>query len=314
VGYLLAGFTDKEFMKTVAMESTQTGTRSARSGYIRDLVELVKARLTLLVLLTTAVGFYLGADSPINFAALLHTVFGTAAAAAGAAALNQWWEYKLDALMRRTRSRPVPAGRMRPRDAVVLGAALSIFGVAYLAFVCNALSAALAAITIIIYIFAYTPLKRVSTFNTALGAVPGALPPMIGWAAARGTLNAGAWMLFAILFFWQLPHFFAIAWMYRDDYARAGFQMISSDDRTGERSASQSVFFCMLLFIVAGLPAFLGIATVFYLLAELVLGGVFIAVAMRFLKTRATSDARRLFITSIIYLPLLLGALVLGKA
>ena len=301
-------------MKTVAIESTQSGTRSAWSGFIRDLVELVKARLTLLVLLTTAVGFYLGADNPINFAALLHTVFGTAAAAAGAAALNQWWEYKLDALMHRTRSRPVPAGRMRPRDAVVLGAALSIFGVAYLAFVCNALSAALAAITIIIYIFAYTPLKRVSTFNTALGAVPGALPPMIGWAAARGTLNAGAWMLFAILFFWQLPHFFAIAWMYRDDYARAGFQMISSDDRTGERSASQSVFFCMLLFIVAGLPAFLGIATVFYLLAELVLGGVFIAVAMRFLKTRATSDARRLFITSIIYLPLLLGALALSKA
>ncbi len=301
-------------MKTVAIESTQSGTRSARSGFIRDLVELVKARLTLLVLLTTAVGFYLGADSPINFAALLHTVFGTAAAAAGAAALNQWWEYKLDALMHRTRSRPVPAGRMRPRDAVILGTALSIFGVIYLAFVCNALSAALAAITIIIYIFAYTPLKRVSTFNTALGAVPGALPPMIGWAAARGTLNAGAWMLFAILFFWQLPHFFAIAWMYRDDYARAGFQMISSDDRTGERSASQSVFFCMLLFIVAGLPAFLGIATVFYLLAELVLGGVFIAVAMRFLKTRATSDARRLFITSIIYLPLLLGALVLSKA
>jgi protoheme IX farnesyltransferase len=295
VGYLLAGFTDKEFMKTVAIESTQSGTRSARSGFIRDLVELVKARLTLLVLLTTAVGFYLGADSPINFAALLHTVFGTAAAAAGAAALNQWWEYKLDALMHRTRSRPVPAGRMRPRDAVILGAALSIVGVIYLAFVCNALSAALAAITIIIYIFAYTPLKRVSTFNTALGAVPGALPPVIGWAAARGTLNAGAWM-------------------HRDDYARAGFQMISSDDRTGERSASQSVFFCMLLFIVAGLPAFLGIATVFYLLAELVLGGVFIAVAMRFLKTRATSDARRLFITSIIYLPLLLGALVLSKA
>ena len=301
-------------MKTVAIESTQSGTRSARSGFIRDLVELVKARLTLLVLLTTAVGFYLGADSPINFAALLHTVFGTAAAAAGAAALNQWWEHNLDALMQRTRSRPVPAGRMRPRDAVILGSALSIFGVAYLAFVCNALSAALAAITIIIYIFAYTPLKRVSTFNTALGAVPGALPPMIGWAAARGTLNAGAWMLFAILFFWQLPHFFAIAWMYRDDYARAGFQMISSDDRTGERSASQSVFFCMLLFIVAGLPAFLGIATVFYLLAELILGAVFVAVAMRFLKTRARADARRLFIASIIYLPLLLGALVLSKA
>jgi len=301
-------------MKAAIIEPDQTEVRSSRSGLIRDLVELVKARLTLLVLVTTAVGFYLGAEGPINFAALLHTVFGTAAAAAGAAALNQWWEYKLDALMQRTRSRPVPAGRMRPRVAVLLGTALSIFGIAYLAFVCNALSAALAAITIIIYIFAYTPLKRVSTFNTALGAVPGALPPMIGWAAARGTLNAGAWMLFAILFFWQLPHFFAIAWMYRDDYARAGFQMISSDDRTGERSASQSVFFCMLLFIVAGLPAFLGIATVFYLLAELILGAVFVAVAMRFLKTRARADARRLFITSIIYLPLLLGALVLSKA
>ena len=291
-----------------------TDAEKSRSGLVRDLIELVKARLTLLVLLTTAVGFYLGTEGPINWSALLHTVFGTAAAAAGAAALNQWWEHKLDAMMRRTQSRPVPAGRMRPTEALVIGATLSIFGVTYLALVCNALSAALAAITIIIYIFAYTPLKLVSTFNTALGAVPGALPPMIGWAAARGTLNAGAWMLFAILLLWQLPHFFAIAWMYRNDYARAGFRMVSSDDQTGERSASQSVFFCMLLFIIAGLPAFLGIATVFYLLAELILGAVFVAVAMRFLKTRARSDARRLFITSIIYLPLLLGALVLSKA
>jgi protoheme IX farnesyltransferase len=299
-------------MKAAMIDSTDA--EKSRTGFVRDLMELVKARLTLLVLLTTAVGFYLGAEGPVNWSALLHTVFGTAAAAAGAAALNQWWEHKLDAMMERTQSRPVPAGRMRPTEALVVGATLSMFGVAYLALVCNALSAALAAITIIIYIFAYTPLKLVSTFNTALGAVPGALPPMIGWAAARGSLNAGAWMLFAILFFWQLPHFFAIAWMYRDDYARAGFQMISSDDQTGERSASQSVFFCMLLFIIAGLPAFLGIATVFYLLAELILGAVFVAVAMRFLKTRARSDARRLFITSIIYLPLLLASLVLSKA
>jgi len=297
-------------MKTTTLDSEL----NERSSFVRDLLELVKARLTLLVLLTTAVGFYLGAEGPINFIALAHTVFGTALAAAGAAALNQWWEYKLDALMHRTQSRPVPAGRMRPREALIVGATLSIFGVAYLAFICNALSAILAAITIIIYIFGYTPLKLRSTFNTALGAVPGALPPMIGWAAARGTLNAGAWMLFAILFFWQLPHFFAIAWMYREDYARAGFQMISSDDQTGERSASQSVFFCMILFVVAGLPAFVRMATIFYLLAELILGGIFIAAAMRFLKTRTASDARRLFITSIIYLPLLLGALVLSKA
>ena len=301
-------------MKAAVIDSNSNEAERSRSGLVGDLFELVKARLTLLVLLTTAVGYYLGAEGPINIAALLHTVLGTAAAAAGAAALNQWWEHRLDALMHRTQSRPVPAGRMKPIEALLIGSVLATVGVAYLALVCNALSAALAGITIIIYVFAYTPLKLVSTFNTALGAVPGALPPMIGWAAARGSLNAGAWMLFAILFFWQLPHFFAIAWMYRDDYARAGFQMISTDDRTGERSASQSVFFCMLLMIVAGLPAYLGIATVFYLLAELILGGVFVGVAMRFLKTRARSDARRLFITSIIYLPLLLGALVLSKA
>jgi heme o synthase len=301
-------------MKATAIDSNSNEVEKSRPRFVRDLIELVKARLTLLVLLTTAVGFYLGAEGPINWTALLQAVLGTAAAAAGAAALNQWWEHRLDALMRRTQSRPVPAGRMRPAEALAIGSALSIFGVTYLAIVCNALSAALAAITIIIYIFAYTPLKLVSTFNTALGAIPGALPPMIGWAAARGTLNAGAWMLFTILFLWQLPHFFAIAWMFRDDYARAGFQMISGDDRTGERSASQSVFFSMLLLIVAGLPAYLGIATVFYLLAELILGGIFVAVAMRFLKTRARSDARRLFLTSIIYLPLLLGALVLSKA
>src|SRR5207237_4843133 len=144
-------------MKAAIIESDQTQVRRSRSGLIRDLIELVKARLTLLVLVTTAVGFYLGAEGPVNFGALLHTVFGTAAAAAGAAALNQWWEYNLDALIQRTRSRPVPAGRMRPRDAVILGSALSIFGVAYLAFVCNALTAALSAIPIIFYIFAYTP-------------------------------------------------------------------------------------------------------------------------------------------------------------
>jgi protoheme IX farnesyltransferase len=312
--HLLARFANDNLMKAAVIDSNSNGAERSRPGFVADLIDLVKARLTLLVLLTTAVGYYLGAEGPVNVAALLHTVLGTAAAAAGAAALNQWWEHRLDALMHRTQSRPVPAGRMRPVEALVIGSVLSIFGVAYLAIICNAFSAALAGITIIIYIFAYTPLKLVSTFNTALGAVPGALPPMIGWAAARGTLNAGAWMLFAILFFWQLPHFFAIAWMYRDDYARAGFQMISTDDRTGERSASQSVFFCMLLMIIAGLPAYLGIATVFYLLAELILGGVFVGVAMRFLKTRARADARRLFVTSIIYLPMLLGALVLSKA
>src|SRR5437868_131026 len=299
-------------MKTAAIENANAV--PLRNRVVADLAELVKARLTLLVLLTTAVGFYLGSESPINYVALFHAVFGTAAAAAGAAALNQWWERSADALMRRTRARPIPAGRMPPVQALALGIMLSVFGVTYLAIVCNALSAALTAITVAIYIFAYTPLKRASTANTAVGAVPGAIPPMIGWAAARGTLGAGAWSLFAIVFLWQLPHFFAIAWMCRDDYSRAGFRMISSDDRTGERSASQSVFFCILLLVIAGVPAFLGMATSVYLAVELLLGGFFIAVAMRFLRMRTPGAARSLFIASIVYLPLLLAALVLTKS
>ena len=294
----------------------ETAARNGESvrGRVLDFAELFKARLTLLVLLTTAAGFYLGAESPINYAALFHVVFGTAAAAAGAAALNQWLERKLDALMRRTRTRPVPAGRMRPAEALTLGVALSVLGVSYLGATCNALSATLAALTIVIYIFGYTPLKRASTANTVVGAIPGAVPPMIGWVAARGAIEAGAGSLFAILLLWQLPHFFAIAWMHREDYSRAGFRMISSDDRSGERSASQSVFFCILLLVIAGLPAFLGVVTFAYLAIELVLGGLFVAVAMRFLKARTVRAARLLFITSIVYLPLLLAALVLTKS
>src|SRR6266702_1796743 len=298
-------------MKTAAMENANAV--PLRNRVVADLAELVKARLTLLVLLTTAVGFYLGSESPVDYMALFHVVFGTAAAAAGAAALNQWWERRVDALMRRTRTRPIPAGRMPPLQALVLGIALSVFGVAYLAIVCNLLSATLTAIRIGIYIFAYTPLQRTSTGNTAVAAIPGAIPPMIGWAAARGNIGAGAWRLFAIVFLWQLPHFFAIAWMYREDYSRAGFRMISSDDSSGERSASQSVFFCILLLVLAGLPAFVGVASYVYQPIELVLGGLFVAVAMRFLRLRTPSAARVLFFASIAYLPLLLAALVLTK-
>ena len=202
---------------------------------------------------------------------------------------------------------------MQPRDAFNFGIVLSIAGVTYLALACNSLSAFLAAATVGIYIFAYTPLKRVSTVNTLVGAIPGALPPMIGWAAATGRIDLGAWSLFIIMFFWQLPHFFAIAWIYREDYARAGFQMISKGDETGARSASQSVLFCILLLIVGGIPAFLGMVNSSYLLVELLLIAFFIFVAMRFLRTQLAADARKLFFTSIAYLPLLLLALVLTK-
>ena len=298
-------------MKTAAATAEIESTIPRR--FVSDFAELVKARLTLLVLLTTAVGYYLGATGPINFPGLFHAVFGTALAAAGAAALNQWWERRLDALMHRTRSRPIPAGRMAPRDALLLGCMLSVAGIVYLNLSCNSLSALLAAATIFIYIFAYTPLKRVSTFNTLIGAIPGALPPVVGWAAATGRAEIGAWSLFAILFFWQMPHFFAIAWMYREDYARAGFEMISKDDKTGARSASQAVLFCFLLLFISGIPQFLGLVSATYLAVELVLNGLFIFVAMRFLRTQQAIDARRLFLTSIAYLPLLLGALVLTK-
>lgn len=306
-------------MKTVAIpadpqvDPVGPARDGSRRRVMSDVSELIKARLTLLVLLTTAVGYYLGATGPINPAGLFHAVFGTALAAAGAAALNQWWERRLDALMHRTKTRPVPAGRMLARDALILGCLLSVAGVVYLAVLCNRISAALAAATIVIYIFAYTPLKRVTTFNTLVGAIPGALPPAVGWAAASGRLEPGAWSLFAILFFWQLPHFFAIAWMYREDYARAGFEMISKNDDSGNRSASQSVLFCFLLLFISGIPAFLQVVSSTYLAAELVLNGLFIFAAMQFLRTQKAADARRLFLASIIYLPLLLAALVLTK-
>jgi protoheme IX farnesyltransferase len=298
-------------MKTAAT-ALSTSTKS-HTNVLSDFSELVKARLTLLVLLTTAVGYYLGASPPLNYAQFFHSVFGTALAAAGAAALNQWWEHRLDALMLRTKSRPVPAGRMRPRDALVIGTILSIGGLVYLGLTCNTLSTFLAAITIAIYIFAYTPLKRFSTTNTLVGAIPGAIPPLIGWAAAQGRLNAEAWSLFVIMFVWQVPHFFAIAWMYRDDYDRAGFRMLSSGDETGGRSASQSVLFCMLLLIVTGVPTYLGLTNSVYLAVAVALGAWFTAVAMHFHKNRTQQAARSLFLTSILYLPLLLAALVMTK-
>jgi heme o synthase len=284
-----------------------------RSLTMADFAQLVKARLTFLVLVTTAVGFYVGWDGPMNFTALGHAVLGTALAAAGAAALNQWWEHKFDAIMLRTRSRPIPSGRMLPREGLITGTLLGIAGIIYLAVAVNLLSAALAAATIIIYLFAYTPLKRISTTNTLVGAIPGALPPLIGWAAARNELTLPAWTLFAILFFWQLPHFFAIGWMYRDDYSRAGFVMLSGGDLEGGRTGRCSVFFTVLLLLASVTPVWLGIASLIYLPIALSLGGWFLALAFRFQRRRSLTTARQLFFGSIIYLPLLLGALVLTK-
>ncbi len=294
--------------------ATITQPDSSPPHFIFDLAELMKARLTMLVLLTTTVGFYLGARGNIQVLAIFNVVFGTALAAAAAAALNQWWERRLDALMDRTRERPIPAGRMSPQVALIIGVVLAIVGVGYLALTCNWLSAFLAAITIAIYIFAYTPLKTISAANTLVGAIPGALPPLVGWAAARGNIQDGAWSLFAILFCWQMPHFFALAWMYREDYTRGGFQMLSRDDDSGVRSASQGVLFCMLLLILGGAPTYVGLTNWYYVPVALALGGWFTIMALRFHAQRTFQSARALFLTSITYLPLLLLALVLTKA
>jgi protoheme IX farnesyltransferase len=282
-------------------------------GRLSDFSQLIKTRLTFLVLVTTGVGFYVGARGPVDLVRLLNVLLGAALAAAGASALNQWWERDLDALMARTRIRPVPSGRMRAGTALILGCSLALIGIIYLALTTNFLATILTALTVVIYIFAYTPLKRVTTTNTLVGAIPGALPPLIGWAAARDSLNFGAWTLFAIVFVWQIPHFFAIAWLCRRDYERAGFRMLSRDDETGVRSASQAVLFCILLLLIAGTPTFIGMTNSIYLLAEIILGGLFTAAAMRFHRTGNSSSARLLFFSSIIYLPLLFAVLMLTK-
>ncbi len=284
-----------------------------RGWTMADLSELVKARLTFLVLITTAVGFYLGWQGPMNYVALCHAVFGTALAACGAAALNQWWEHKYDAIMLRTQMRPIPSGRMLPREGLIVGTVLGLAGVVYLAVAVNFISSILAAATIGIYLFAYTPLKRISTVNTLVGAIPGALPPLIGWAAARNDLSLPAWTLFGIMFLWQLPHFFAIGWMYREDYARAGFVMLSGRDREGGRTGRQSVLFTVLLLVASVAPVWAGLVSLFYLPIALSLGGIFLGLAFRFQMQRSSANARQLFFGSILYLPLLLGALVFTK-
>jgi protoheme IX farnesyltransferase len=282
-------------------------------SWASDLAELVKARLSLLVLSTTLVGFLLGQGrAPMAWLPLVATLIGTALSACGAAALNQWWERDVDALMRRTRTRPLPAGRMHPKDALMFGILFSVFGVASLVIV-NPLSAALAAATIVIYVLVYTPLKRVSAINTLVGAIPGALPPLIGWIAATGEASLPGWVLFAILWFWQMPHFLAIAWMYRDEYASAGFIFLTGRDRDGSATSRQAVLYSICLVLVSLVPAFIGLNTPAYFIGALVLGAAFCGLALHFAWQRTRESARVLFFASIIYLPLLLALLVIAR-
>jgi len=299
---------------TLVLEEEEQERELAEPGLLSDLFTLTKARLSLLVIITTFVGFCLASPSPINWLKLIHATLGTALAAAGAGALNQWLEVRVDRLMERTRNRPLPSGRMRPITALLIGLALSAAGVTWLALACNAASAWLAATTVGTYVLFYTPLKRKTSFCTIVGAVSGAIPPVIGWVAARPSFDLGAWVLFGVLFTWQMPHFLAIAWMYRDEYAQAGFVMLRRDDTSGFSTAFESLGFTIALGTITMIPFWSGLLSESYLGGALTLDCAMTGAAVWFLVERSRTSARALFFASIIFLPLILGLMVVTKA
>jgi protoheme IX farnesyltransferase len=286
---------------------------SVEKSWAAVYADLIKARLTLLVLLTTLVGFYVGWRGPMNFWLMLHTVLGTGLVASGAAALNQLLEREHDAKMRRTKNRPLPSGRLQPATVAVFGGACGCAGLLYLALAVNLTTSVIGAVSFVSYLFIYTPLKRVTWLNTLVGAIPGALPPLMGWTAARGSLSSEGWALFAILAFWQLPHFFAIAWIYKDEYAKAGFVMLPVIDRDGHLTGRQAVSHTLLLLPVSLCPFVYHLAGKYYLIGALVLGAAFLYCAIQFARQLTISRARQLFFVSILYLPLLLTVMVLDK-
>lgn len=292
------------------IESTAGTQRSLVAIYS----DLFKARLTFLVVLTTVVGFFVASRGPIEPFLLCLTLLGTAMVASGAAALNQYLEREPDALMRRTASRPLPAKELSPQHVLSIGAVISLIGLGVLQFWVNSLTALLGAATLLSYLFVYTPLKRVTTLNTIIGAIPGALPPLMGWAAARNDLSLGGWSLFAILFFWQLPHFLAIAWLYREDYAQGGYVMLPTVDPNGIRTGSQALSHSLALLPVSLAPFTLKLVGPYYLFGALFAGVAMVFLAWRFSRSLTAGSARQLFFASIIYLPLLLALMVLDKS
>jgi len=276
---------------------------------LADYLELTKPRVAVLVLVTVAVGVLLAAGRDVSGLLLFHAVFGTGMVAGGASALNQLLERRRDARMRRTENRPLPSGRLSPAEVLAVGVLLGAGGVAYLAVTLwpHWQAAGLAALTFALYVGVYTPLKPVTVWNTLIGAVPGAMPPVIGWAAVRGTVDGEGLALFLVLFVWQVPHFYAIAWMYRDDYARAGYRMLPVADAAGRRTARHMIAFCVALLAVALLPYGLGAAGVLYAVGSLALGGLFLGSAVAFRLRRSAERARRVLRCSLLYLPALLG-------
>ncbi|MCB0711650.1 MAG: heme o synthase [Ignavibacteriae bacterium] len=284
---------------------------SKTSSRLLDYIELTKPRLTLLSVMTTLAGYYLGARGDLSLLPLLSTLAGTFLVGAGCAAFNMMIEVQQDALMKRTLNRPLPAGRVSSREALVIGLLLTIIGLVWLALSANLLAALVAAATFVSYVFLYTPLKRRTTLNTIVGAVPGALPPMIGWAAATGTVEIGAVALFALVFFWQMPHFLALAWMYRKDYARAGYRMLPLVDPEGDTTSRQILLYVAALLPVSLIPTLVGISGSVYFFGAVLLGLIFLWLSFRFALTRENRAAKAVFHFSLIYLPILLLAMAI---
>lgn len=275
-------------------------------------LELTKPRITLLVVLTAAAGFYLG-DGGADRLALLNLVIGVALLSSGIGTLNQYLERDLDGLMLRTKSRPLPSRRIEPRRALLFGASLCAIAVAYMAALINLLAAAIGTMTLISYLFLYTPLKTRTTLSTVVGAFPGATPPLIGWVAARGRVDLEAWILFAIMFLWQFPHFLAIAWMYREDYARAGIKMLPAVEPDGRRTARQIVFYALMLFLASLLPAPAHLAGSAYLIGAAALGLAFLYFSVRAAANMTRLGARQLLLASVLYLPALFALMVANR-
>jgi protoheme IX farnesyltransferase len=292
---------------TLSLDQAQPRRRAA------DFVILTKPRLVSLVLVTTLVGFSVGSAGRVDLPLLLVTILGTALAAAGAMALNQLLERDLDARMERTQDRPLPAGRLSPADALIFGSVTAAAGLLLLAFAVSGLAAAVTAATVGSYLLVYTPLKRVTSLATIAGAIPGALPPVTGWVAAQGTLGGGAAALFAILFFWQLPHFLALAWLYREEYARAGIVVLPSSDPDGSLTARQMVINLLALVPASLLPCLAGLAGPFYFVAAFVLSSAFLGCGIGFAVLRTRSAAKRVFFASLAYLPALLALLAFAR-
>jgi protoheme IX farnesyltransferase len=276
-------------------------------------VELTKPRITSLIMLTAAAGFCLGAQGGVNYLLLTHAMIGIGLLASGLGTLNQFMERDLDVLMRRTADRPLPTHRLQPIEALLFGITLVIAAELYLALFTNALTTVLGFAVVAGYLFAYTPLKTRTSFSTFVGAFPGAMPPVLGWTAARGKLDVTALVLFAILFLWQFPHFLAIAWMYREDYGRAGICMLPVVEPDGRVTGQQIIAYTVMLVPVSLLPTVLGVSGKIYFVAALVLGLLFLASGVRAALSKSNQHARQLLMASVFYLPLLFGVMVLNR-